>query len=56
MDDQIAALMCAAKSLVVNAVSGGPFAELSLIKGQQPAWLSADLAQAMGDVASFAVT
>lgn len=55
VNGQIAAMICAAKSLVMNAVSGGPFAELSLIKGQQPAWLSADLAQAMGDVASFAV-
>lgn len=55
VSDQIAAMICAAKSLVINAAMGGPFAELSLIKGQQPAWLSADLAQAMGDIASFAV-
>ncbi|KAH7408683.1 hypothetical protein DE146DRAFT_786096 [Phaeosphaeria sp. MPI-PUGE-AT-0046c] len=56
VNDQIFAIICAAKSLVLNAVSGGPFAELSLIKGQQPAWISPDLAQAMGDVASFAIS
>ncbi|KAF1917522.1 hypothetical protein BDU57DRAFT_537190 [Ampelomyces quisqualis] len=51
----IGEIICAARSLVINAASGGPFAELAAIHGKQPAWSSPGMMQAMQEVADFAV-
>jgi hypothetical protein len=51
---QIGAIICAARTIVLNAFPGGPFAELGLNKGEQLSWVSPDLVQATEDVVAFA--
>jgi hypothetical protein len=51
---QMGAIICAAQSIILNAFSGGPFAELGLHQGKKLAWASPDLVQATADVAALA--
>ncbi|KAH4219132.1 hypothetical protein HBI06_191950 [Parastagonospora nodorum] len=54
--ENIGAIICAAQSLVLNALSGGPFSDLTSLTGKQPAWASSGLVDAVSAVTSFAIT
>jgi hypothetical protein len=43
ISEQIGAMICAAKALVLNASPGAPFADLTSLQAKQPAWSSPDL-------------
>ncbi|CAO2649935.1 Nn.00g012270.m01.CDS01 [Neocucurbitaria sp. VM-36] len=49
-------VICAAEQLVLNSAQGAAFADLAQFQGQQPAWTSPELMQAMGEVTTFAAT